>query len=61
MLREGRYLPPQIREVLDGLRRTGGSDALRAAIEQCQAALAQREVLDGSSLLRHRLDDESLH
>ncbi|MEU6270633.1 MerR family transcriptional regulator [Saccharopolyspora shandongensis] len=62
MLREGRYLLPQILEVLDGLRRTGSGDALRAAIAQRRAALAQRAraMLEGSSLLHHYLADESL-
>jgi DNA-binding transcriptional MerR regulator len=53
MLRHGHYPLSQIRLVLDGLRRTGSSDALRAAIAQRQAALTQRSVamLEGASRL----------
>ncbi|MEV6986060.1 TioE family transcriptional regulator [Sphaerisporangium sp. NPDC051017] len=53
MLRQGRYLFPQIRLVLDGLRRTGGSDALRAAIAQRRAELTgrARAMLEGASRL----------
>jgi DNA-binding transcriptional MerR regulator len=60
MLRKGRYPLPQIQLILDGLRRTGSSDALRAAIAQRQAALAQRAtaMLEGSSLLHHYVTDE---
>jgi DNA-binding transcriptional MerR regulator len=39
MLRQGRYRMPQIRAVLDGLRRTGSSEALRAAIAERHAVL----------------------
>ncbi|MBG0829943.1 MerR family transcriptional regulator [Planomonospora sp. ID67723] len=55
MLRQSRYSFAQIRPVLDGLRRTGGSDALRAAIAQRRTGLAQRAaaMLEGSSHL-HR-------
>ncbi|MEV4225153.1 MerR family transcriptional regulator [Nonomuraea sp. NPDC049725] len=42
ILRQGRYPFPQIRLVLDGLRRTGGSAALRAAITHRQAELTGR-------------------
>ncbi|WP_336206977.1 MerR family transcriptional regulator [Nonomuraea sp. LPB2021202275-12-8] len=61
MLRQGRYPFPQIRLVLDGLRRTGSSDALRAAIAQRQAQLTRRAraMLDGSSHLHHYLEGEA--
>lgn len=39
LLRQNHYPLPQIRPVLDGLRRTGSSDALRAAIASRQASL----------------------
>ncbi|HEX2299658.1 MAG TPA: MerR family transcriptional regulator [Pseudonocardiaceae bacterium] len=42
MLRQGRYPLTQIGSILDGLRRTGSSDALRAAIAGRQAELTQR-------------------
>ncbi|WP_433236145.1 MerR family transcriptional regulator [Streptosporangium sp. CA-135522] len=60
MLRRSRYPLPQIRLVLDGLRRTGSSDALRAAIAQRQAELTQRAtaMLEGASHLHHYLRDE---
>lgn len=55
MLRQGRYLLPQIRSILDGLRQTGSSDALRAAIAQRRAELTQQSsaMLGGSSHLHH--------
>ncbi|GAA3740474.1 DNA-binding transcriptional MerR regulator [Spinactinospora alkalitolerans] len=60
VLRQSRYPLPQIRPILDGLRRTGGSDALRAAITQRQAALTQRAaaMLEGSGRLHHYVTDE---
>ncbi|WP_030431364.1 MerR family transcriptional regulator [Allokutzneria albata] len=42
MLRQGRYLLDQIRPVLEGLRETGSSDALREAIAQRRAQLTWR-------------------
>ncbi|MEV4755099.1 MerR family transcriptional regulator [Micromonospora sp. NPDC049559] len=42
MLRQGRYPLAQIRPILDGLRRTGSSEALRAAIADRQRELARR-------------------
>ncbi|GAA3440833.1 MerR family transcriptional regulator [Planomonospora venezuelensis] len=53
MLRQGRYPLARIGPILDGLRRTGGSDALRAAIAQRQAELTERSaaMLEGSGLL----------
>ncbi|MEV7013370.1 MerR family transcriptional regulator [Streptosporangium sp. NPDC051022] len=55
MLRQGRYPLPQIRLILEGLRRTGSSDALRMAIAQRQAELTRRAtaMLEGSSHLHH--------
>ncbi len=55
MLRQGSYPLPQIQPVLDGLRRTGSSDALRAAIAQRQAGLTARAtaMLEASSHLHH--------
>jgi DNA-binding transcriptional MerR regulator len=44
MLRQGRYLLPQIQPILDGLRETGSSDALRAAIAERQAGIARRTM-----------------
>ncbi|MEU5883024.1 MerR family transcriptional regulator [Spirillospora sp. NPDC047279] len=59
ILRQGRYGLPQIRAVLDGLRRTGDTGALRAAFAERQAvhtatALA---MLEGSGLLHHYLTE----
>ena len=53
MLRQGRYPLLQIRVILDGLRQTGSSDALRAAIARRQEELTQRAtaMLEASSLL----------
>ncbi len=58
MLRQGRYPLPQIRAVLDGLRRTGSSDALRAAIADRRTQLTHRAtaMLAGSSHLHHYLE-----
>ncbi|MQA86811.1 MAG: MerR family transcriptional regulator [Streptosporangiales bacterium] len=60
MLRQGHYPLPQIRPILDGLRRTGSSDALRAAIARRQAALTQRAtaMLEGSSRLHDYVTDQ---
>ena len=59
MLRRSRYPLSQIRPVLDGLRQTGSSDALRAAIGQRQAALTERTLamLEGSARLHHYLSE----
>ncbi len=56
-LRQSHYPLPQIRPILDGLRRTGSSDALRAALAQRRAALTQQTaaMLEGSSHLHHYL------
>ncbi|MDA3647702.1 MerR family transcriptional regulator [Saccharopolyspora indica] len=42
MLRQGRYPLPQVRHVLDELRRTGSRDALRDAIAQRRAEITAR-------------------
>ncbi|XVQ15426.1 MerR family transcriptional regulator [Spirillospora sp. CA-255316] len=61
MLRQGRYPLERIRAVLDGLRRTGGSEALRAAIAERQETITQRAtwMLDGSGHLHRYLTDDS--
>ncbi|OEU93419.1 MerR family transcriptional regulator [Streptomyces oceani] len=57
LLRQSRYPLDQIRPVLDGLRATGGSDALRAALARRREALNQQAtgMLAGSSWLHHYL------
>ncbi|MER7247145.1 MerR family transcriptional regulator [Kribbella sp. NPDC000426] len=56
MLRQGRYYFEQIRPVLDGLRRTGSTDALRTAIAERRAAHDRqtKAMLYGATLL-HQL------
>ncbi|WP_371402480.1 MerR family transcriptional regulator [Kribbella sp. NBC_00662] len=56
MLRQGRYYFEQIRPVLDGLRRTGSTDALRTAIAERRAAHDRqtKAMLYGGALL-HQL------
>jgi DNA-binding transcriptional MerR regulator len=53
MLRQGRYGFDQIRPVLDGLRRTGSAEALRAAVAERRAAHDRRTraMLHGAALL----------
>lgn len=53
MLRQGHYGFEQIRPVLEGLRRTGSPEALRAAVAERRAAhdRQSRAMLRGSSLL----------
>jgi hypothetical protein len=60
MLRQNHYVLPQIRIILDGLRQTGSSDALRAAIAQRQSSLTERTsaMLGASSRLHHYLTTE---
>lgn len=57
LLRQGGYPLAQIRPILDGLRQTGGSAALRAAVGRRQAALTERAtaMLAGSAQLHHYL------
>ena len=53
MLRQGRYYFEQIKPVLDGLRRTGSTEALRDAIAERRAAHDRqtRAMLHGAALL----------
>ncbi|NUW31973.1 MerR family transcriptional regulator [Nonomuraea sp. SMC257] len=55
MLREARHPLPRIRLILDALRRTGSTDALRAALAERRAELERRAtaMLEGAALL-HR-------
>ncbi|MBI0299630.1 MerR family transcriptional regulator [Streptomyces sp. PRKS01-29] len=59
LLRQVRYPLPQIRPVLEGLRRTGSSEALRTVIARRQEELAQRAtaMLEGSCRLHHYLTE----
>ena len=52
-LRRSRYPLPRVRTVLDGLRGSGSTDALRAAVAQRQTELTQRAsaMLEGASRL----------
>ncbi|WAL63263.1 MerR family transcriptional regulator [Amycolatopsis cynarae] len=58
MLRQGHYRLPQIRFILDGLRREGSGEALREAIARRQADLDRRSLamLEGAARLHHYLD-----
>ncbi|HEX2316228.1 MAG TPA: MerR family transcriptional regulator [Thermomonospora sp.] len=60
MLRQGRHPLSQIRVILDGLRRTGDSAALREAIARRRAELVQRSaaMLEGSAHLHRYLNDD---
>jgi DNA-binding transcriptional MerR regulator len=53
MLRQGRYSFDQIRPVLEGLRRTGSTEALRTAVAERRAAHDRRTraMLHGAALL----------
>jgi DNA-binding transcriptional MerR regulator len=55
MLRQNSYPLPQIGPILDGLRRTGSSAALRAAVARRQAELTRRSaaLLEGAAHLSH--------
>jgi hypothetical protein len=55
MLRRNQHPLPQIQPILDGLRRTGSSAALHAAMTQRQASLTEQAaaMLEGSSHLHH--------
>ncbi|MEV5893272.1 MerR family transcriptional regulator [Nonomuraea fuscirosea] len=57
ILRQGRHPLPQIRALLDELRRTGSTRALRGAIEERRAALTRTAaaMLTGSAALHHYL------
>ena len=58
-LRRSRYPLPRIVAVLGELRRTGSTDALRAAVAQRHEELDRRarDMLEGASLLHGYLDD----
>ncbi|TWD82995.1 DNA-binding transcriptional MerR regulator [Kribbella amoyensis] len=58
MLRQGRYGFDQIRPVLDGLRQTGSTEALRAAVAERRAAHDRRTraMLHGAALLHAYLE-----
>jgi DNA-binding transcriptional MerR regulator len=60
MLRHGRYGFDQIRPVLEGLRRTGSPEALRAAVAERRAAHDRRSraMLDGAAHLHAYLERE---
>ncbi|MEV4262304.1 MerR family transcriptional regulator [Kribbella sp. NPDC049584] len=60
MLRQGRYYFEQIRPVLDGLRRTGSTEALRTAIAERRAAHDRqtKAMLYGSALLHQLINQE---
>jgi DNA-binding transcriptional MerR regulator len=57
MLRQGRYPLPQIRVILDAVRRTGSGEALRAAIAERRQELTRRAtaMLEGSGRLHDYL------
>ncbi|WP_433471714.1 MerR family transcriptional regulator [Spirillospora sp. CA-142024] len=59
LLRQTRHPLPQVRAVLDELRRTGTGDAVRAAIAQRQADLTGRAtaMLEGSGRLHDYITD----
>ncbi|MEU8223049.1 TioE family transcriptional regulator [Kribbella sp. NPDC048915] len=61
MLRQGRYYFEQIKPVLDGLRRTGSTEALRAAIEERRAAHDRqtKAMLYGGALLHQLISDRA--
>ncbi|MEU6991144.1 MerR family DNA-binding transcriptional regulator [Streptomyces sp. NPDC046465] len=61
MLRQSHYLLPQIRPVLDDLRRSGSVGALRSALAQRETALNQqaRAMLEGAAHLHGYLADRS--
>jgi DNA-binding transcriptional MerR regulator len=57
VLRQGGYLFDRIRPVIEGIRGTGSTDALRAAVEERQAALTARAeaMLAGAAHLHAHL------
>jgi DNA-binding transcriptional MerR regulator len=57
MLRQAHYPLPRIQPILDGLRQTGNSDALRAAIAERNARLTQQAtaMLEAAAHLHHYL------
>ncbi|MFD0736591.1 MerR family transcriptional regulator [Planotetraspora mira] len=61
MLRQGQYRLAQIGAVLEGLRRTGSSEALRAAIADRRAALTRTAaaMLEGAGHLNRYVTDHT--
>jgi DNA-binding transcriptional MerR regulator len=61
MLRQGHYPLLQIHPILDGLRRTGSTSALREALARRQTALTRRgtAMLEGSSHLHSYITTDS--
>ncbi|MGA4845029.1 MerR family transcriptional regulator [Streptomyces sp. G5(2025)] len=61
LLRQSHYLFAQIQPVLDDLRRSGGVEALRAALAERDTALdaRTRAMLEGAGHLHHYLDHAS--
>lgn len=59
ILRQSRYPLPQIRPILDELRRSGGSDALGEALDRRRQALTRRSraMLEGAALLHRYLGE----
>ncbi|MEO3744454.1 MerR family transcriptional regulator [Plantactinospora sp. B5E13] len=57
LLRQARYPLPQVREIMDGLRRTGSTEALRAVVMQRDAELTRRAgaMLEGAGRLHDYL------
>ena len=60
MLRQGRYYFEQIKPVIDGLRRTGSTEALRDAIAERRAAHDRqtKAMLHGAALLHELITEE---
>lgn len=60
MLRQGRYYFEQIKPVVEGLRRTGSTEALRNAIAERRAAHDRqtRAMLHGAALLHQLLEEK---
>ncbi|GAA0587947.1 MerR family transcriptional regulator [Kribbella sandramycini] len=60
MLRQGRYSFDQIRPVLEGLRQTGSTEALRAAIAERRSAHDHqtKAMLHGAGLLHHLIQQQ---
>ncbi len=60
MLRQGRYSFDQIRPVLEGLRQTGSTEALRSAIAERRAAHDRltKAMLYGAGLLHQLIEEQ---
>ena len=63
MLRQGRYYFEQIKPVLDGLRRTGSTEALRNAIAERRSAHDRqtKAMLYGAALLHQLMEEKRIH